>query len=148
MENKNNKKQTLRQAVARGKSFIDAYRESVRNETGSEAAQQVDALGAALCLVGRKPETAPTLLLDSDNGRQLDELLSTHATDNEADVPEMFRHLSRQLLGGDSADYQPQPAAPQPDEEQNRFLAYNMLVSQGVDPQEAERQVAQMYSPL
>ena len=152
---KNNEKQSdsLRRAVAHGKGFFHVCRRDLHACLNPEAQQLFDVLGDTLRLVGKRPEQETVVVLQSDNGQRLETLLSTHAlADHSAGQPEIFRHLLRLSLSDETTTGEPRPQQePVPfaaNDEQEKFLAYNILLSKGVAPQEAEKQVTQLFSTL
>ena len=147
-----NPSRDLRRKVAAGKGFFNICMSAMKEE--SEAACQIDELGEALSLLGKRPRRENEVSLPGSNGQRLEQLIVRHRR-SHMDYPQQegFLYIMRRLPGQlmpppERLARIPENSQASTTANQQKFYAFNELVARGLSPKEAEKQVERMYSPV
>ena len=147
-----NPSRDLRRKVADGKGFFNICMSAMKEE--SEAACQIDELGEALSLLGKRPRRENEVSLPGSNGQRLEQLIVRHRR-SHMDYPQQegFLYIMRRLPGQlmpppERLARIPENSQASTTANQQKFYAFNELVARGLSPKEAEKQVERMYSPV
>lgn len=147
-----NPSRDLRHEVADGKGFFNICMSAMKEE--SEAACQIDELGEALSLLGKRPRRENEISLPGSNGQRLEQLIVRHRR-SHMDYPQQegFLYIMRRLPGQlmpppERLARIPENGQASTTADQQKFYAFNELVARGLSPKEAEKQVERMYSPV
>lgn len=136
----------VRRSVAEGKGFLSTCMSALRGD--SEAAHRIDTLGETLLLLGKRPRKEGEISLPGDNGERLEQLMVQHRrTRRLHPQPDGFLYILRQLSQISLPTGQPALDPEMSPEEQQKFYTFNVLVANGLSPQEAEEEVERIYSP-
>lgn len=142
----------LRRKVADGKGFFSICMSDMKGD--SEAACRLDELGKALALLGKRPCREKEVSLPGSNGQRLEQLIVQHLR-SHMDYPQQegFLYIMRRLPGQLMPPPERLARIPENDTasstaDQQKFYAFNELIARGLSPQEAEKQVERMYSPV